>query len=73
MRTQTVVAGTPTSSPTKRLLECPCFTEAQAVGEVTERRNRNVYNNRGRCRCWQHDEQCKRGIGGANLETVDGR
>ena len=35
VRTQTVVAGTPTSSPTKRLLECPTFTEAQAVGEVT--------------------------------------
>ena len=35
VRTQTVVAGTPTSSPTKRLLECPSFTEAQAVGEVT--------------------------------------
>ena len=35
VRTQTVVAGTPMSSPTKRLLECPSFTEAQAVGEVT--------------------------------------
>ena len=35
VRTQTVVAGTPTSSPTKRLLECPTLTEAQAVGEVT--------------------------------------
>ena len=35
VRTQTVVAGTPTSSPTIRLLECPSFTEAQAVGEVT--------------------------------------
>ena len=32
---QTVVAGAPTSSPTKRLLVCPSFTEAQAVGEVT--------------------------------------
>ena len=35
VRTQTVVAGTATSSPAKRLLECPSFTEAQAVGEVT--------------------------------------
>ena len=35
MRTQTVVAGTPMSSPTKQFLECPTFSEAQAVGEVT--------------------------------------
>ena len=35
VRTQTVVAGTPMSSPTKQFLECPSFSEAQAVGEVT--------------------------------------
>ena len=35
MRTQTVVAGAPMSSPTKQFLECPSFSEAQAVGEVT--------------------------------------
>ena len=35
MKTQTVVAGTPMSSPTKQFLESSSFSEAQAVGEVT--------------------------------------
>ena len=35
MRTQTIMAATSRSYPTKPIVECPSFPEADAVAEVT--------------------------------------